>query len=220
MRKTLNVVLKILPFGVVGIFLFLALSSGKEPSVEAVLDYLPDNLFFSALLLLLMYALKSLSVVFPLIVLQIAAGMIFPPVTAIILNTIGTGIAYTVPYIIGRFSGSDAAERIMKKYPKAKDIIMVQRTNTWFPSFLLRAVSCLPGDIISMCLGSIRVPYIPYVVASILGTFPGLIPATIAGVSIMDPTSLVFIISVAVTVLSSVGSVIIYLFLNKHKKNS
>ena len=97
---------------------------------------------------------------------------------------------------------------------------MVQRSNTWFPSFLLRAVSCLPGDIISMCLGSIRVPYIPYVVASILGTFPGLIPATIAGVSIMDPTSLVFIISVAVTVLSSVGSIIIYWVLNRHKKKS
>lgn len=220
MRKILNVVLKILPFGVVGILLFLSLSSGKEPSVETVLDYLPDSLFFSALLLLLMYALKSLSVVFPIIVLQIAAGMIFPPVTALLLNTIGTGITYTVPYLIGRFSGSDVAEKIMKKYPKAKDIIIVQRTNSWFPSFLLRAVSCLPGDIVSMCLGSIRVPYTPYVVASILGTIPGLIPATIAGMSIIDPTSSVFIISVVVTILSSVVSIIIYWFLNRHKKNS
>ena len=153
-----------------------------------------------------------------MIILQIAAGMIFPVWIALILNTLGTALSYTIPYLIGRFSGTDATNRIIKKYPKAREIVDMQRNATWFPSFFLRAVSCLPGDIVSMCLGSAGVSYLPYVVASVVGTLPGLIPATIAGMSIMNPKSTVFIMSVVVTVASSIASIVVYGILKRKNK--
>ena len=218
MRKTIGIFLKILPFIIVAILIISMLLSGRQPSVEGVLSYMPDNLFVAALLLLLMYALKSLSVIFPLIILQIAAGMIFPVWIALILNTLGTALSYTIPYLIGRFSGTDATNRIIKKYPKAREIVDMQRNATWFPSFFLRAVSCLPGDIVSLCLGSVGVSYLPYVVASVVGTLPGLIPATIAGMSIMNPKSAVFITSVVITVASSIASIVVYGILKRKNK--
>ena len=218
MRKTIGIFFKILPFIIITILIISMLSSGKEPSVEGVLSYMPDNPFVSALLLMLMYALKSLSVIFPIIILQIAAGMIFPVWLALILNTLGTAVTYTIPYLIGRFSGTDATNRIIKKYPKAREIVDMQRNSTWFPSFFLRAISCLPGDIVSMCLGSVGVSYLPYVLASVIGTLPGLIPATIAGMSIMDPKSTVFIVSVVVTVASSAASIIAHWILKRKNK--
>lgn len=209
MKKTLGTIIKTLPFVIMGILIVAVLSSDNEPSVENILALMPDSMFLSAVFLMGMYALKSLSVVFPIIILQVAAGLVFPLWAALLLNILGTAIAYTIPYLTGRFSGSAATERLMHKHPKVKEIINMQHNSLWFPSFILRAVSCLPADIISMCLGSIKVPYIPYIVASVVGTLPGLIPATTAGMSILDPTSAVFIFSVILTVLTSILSIIL-----------
>ncbi len=220
MRKPLGLIIKILPFVIMGILIAAIFLSGEEPGVDMVLSLLPDNMFLSAVFLLTMYALKSLSVIFPIILLQIAAGLIFPIWYALLINIIGTTIAYAIPYFIGRISGSTATEKLLKKHPKAREIVDMQRDNSWFPSFILRAVSCLPADIVSMCLGSINVPFIPYIVASVIGTLPGLIPATTAGMSMLNPKSGVFIISVAFTIVTSVASIVAYAIIKRKNYNT
>lgn len=220
MRKIGGFILKILPFAVIGALIAAIAASGKEMSVETVLAYMPNNLLLAAGVLMIMYALKSLSLIFPILVLHVAAGMIFPVWTAMILNIVGTGIAYTIPYVIGRVSGASAADKLMEKYPKARDFIGIQKNSGWFLSFILRAVSCLPADIVSMYLGSIKTPYMTYITAGVLGTLPGLIPATVAGMSLMNPKSTVFIISVAATVITSLGSVLIYWMIKRRSAKS
>lgn len=220
MRKIGGFILKILPFVIIGALIVVIVASGKEMSVETVLSFMPDNLFLAAVVLMIMYALKSLSLIFPILVLHVAAGMIFPVWTAMLLNIIGTGIAYTVPYIIGRASGASAADKLMEKYPKAREFIGVQKNSGWFLSFILRAVSCLPADIVSMYLGSIKTPYLTYITAGVAGTLPGLIPATVAGMSLMNPKSAAFIISVAATVIASLGSVLIYWSIKRRNANA
>ncbi len=219
MRKSIELILKILPFALIAAFVIFILVLGKEMTVEGVLSYMPDNLILAALLLLGMYVLKSLSVVFPILVLQVAAGLFFPLGVAMTLNIVGTALTYTVPYLIGRFSGAEAVSRLLEKYPKINVSANGQKNSVWFPSFILRAVSCLPGDIVSMYLGSVKTPYFPYVTASVIGTLPGLIPATIAGMSMMNPKSTAFIVSVIATVLTSAGSIIIYYLSQKRKKS-
>lgn len=218
MRKKLETIFKILPFVLIAIIIVIMLLSGNKMTVDSVLSIMPDNTIVACVILLGMYALKSLSVIFPIIVLQIAAGLFFPLWAALLINITGTALTYTIPYLIGRFSGAATAEKLIDKYPKIKVSVNIQKNSVWFPSFILRAVSCLPGDIVSMYLGSIKVSYIPYVTASVIGTLPGLIPATVAGMSIMDPKSTAFIVSVIVTILTSVASILIYYF--SHKKNS
>ncbi|MEE1049067.1 MAG: VTT domain-containing protein [Clostridia bacterium] len=215
MRKFGEFVLKILPFAVMAVLIVAVLSSEEEISVDTIMALMPDNQVLSALLILVMYALKSISVVFPIIVIQIAAGMIFPFWIALILNIAGTAIACAIPYGIGRLSGSAGAEKLMQKYPKIRDADAFQRNSEWFISFILRAVSCLPGDIVSMYLGSIGFKFIPYLTASVVGTLPGLVPATLVGINVTNPRSVAFIVSVAVTVVTSVGSVLIYYIIKK-----
>lgn len=210
MRRIGNLILKILPFAVIAILIIALIASGEDMSVETILSYLPDNVFLAWVFLLFMYALKSVSVIFPIIVLQIAAGMIFPLWSALILNILGTSLAYTIPYFIGKKSGASAAERLMNKYPKMRDAVAFQRKSDWFISFVLRAVSCFPADIVSMYLGAIGISYIPYIIASVVGTLPGLIPATFVGMNVMKPKSSTFIISASVTVVSAIISLIIY----------
>lgn len=210
MRRFGEFVLKILPFAVIAALIIALTASGKDMSVETILSYLPDNTFLAWVFLLFMYALKSVSVIFPIIVLHMAAGMIFPLWSALILNILGTSLAYTIPYIIGKKSGASAAERLMQKYPKMRNAVDFQRKSDWFISFVLRAVSCFPADIVSMYLGAIGISYVPYIIASVLGTLSGLIPATVVGMNVMNPKSSTFIISAVVTVVSAIISIIIY----------
>ena len=215
MRKTVSFILKIIPFAIMTALIVAVIASDREFSVEGVLSIMPDNLFLSALLILVMYAIKSISVVFPIIVIQIAAGMMFPFYIALPLNIAGTALVCAIPYGIGRLSGTEGAEKLMQKYPKIKESVEFQRNSEWFISFILRAVSCLPGDIVSMYLGSIGFKFIPYLTASVTGILPGLIPATLVGINVTNPKSVAFIVSVAVTVVSAAASVIIYYFMKK-----
>ena len=220
MKTRIGKVIKILPFIVIAVLMLLWLVSGRDLSTEDIMSLLPQNLFLAALIILALYALKSVSVLFPILLLQITSGLIFPLYIALLINCIGTVIAYSIPYTIGRFSGSSLADKIIKKYPKAQEFVDLQRNSDSFISFFLRAISCLPADIVSLYLGSIKIKYVPYAFWGLVGTLPGLIPATVAGASITDPTSTAFIVSVLLTVLSSVGSIIIYRLYKKRKTSN
>ena len=209
---------KILPFLIclgmaVAFFLY-----GRDLSVEDLLSYTPDNPFLAAGLLLALYAVKSLSVLFPLVILYIAAGTLFPPAVALLVNLAGVAICVSVPYGIGRFAGEAFVQGLMDKYPKVRRMVEGQRKSDFFLSFFLRVVGCLPGDVVSLYPGSVRIPYLRFLAGSVLGLFPSLALATLVGVSVTQPDSPMFILSVSCTVLLAAGSAVFY-WLYQRRRN-
>lgn len=140
---------------IVCITLFAAyLLGGQDITAESILSGAPSNPWLAAAFLLLLYAAKSLSIVFPMLVLTITGGFLFPPAAAILVNSLGVLIALALPYWVGRVSGADLAEKFVKKYPKLAEVVSFQQGNALFLSFFLRVISCLPGDAVSMYLGA------------------------------------------------------------------
>lgn len=210
-------VLKILTIVFYLTLIILTISFARNMTVEKLLDYSPDNIFLAVLFMFGMNALKSVSVFFPIIVLQIASGFLFPPLLAIIVNIVGSAIVYAVPYFVGRFSGAEKAEQKIKNNPKVASLFEKQHEHEFFLSFFLRAISCLPGDLVSMYLGALKFNFPKYLIASMLGNLPGLIPATFMGTSITDPLSPEFITSLVITVVTALLSVLVYYIYNKKK---
>lgn len=213
-------VLRFAPLLICIIFVAAYFAGGKEITVESLMSYAPSTPFLAALFLVLLYALKSLSVFFPIIILNVLGGFLFAPVQAIVVNTIGVFVELTIPYWIGRYSGTGRAEKLMNKYPKLGEIIGEDSGNDFIISYFLRAVSFLPGDAVSMCLGAIKIPYRSYLVGSLLGTLPGTIAATLIGMNITDPASLMFWVSIGLTVGISVVSFVSYFIWRKMKKKN
>ena len=211
-----NILLKILPFILIIILAAGYLISGNEITPDTIAELLSDNYYITIPVILLMFALKSISIVFPLMVLYLAVGMVFPPVIAILVNLAGIVVMVTVPYRIGHFSGSALTDKLKQKYPKFEIILKSHHKDYFFISYILRAVSLLPGDAVSMYLGSLKIPYKKYLPASILGMLPGLILTTLIGGSITDPLSPMFFISFSVQILIIAASLIIY---SRFKKN-
>ena len=75
--EILMTIAKILPFVVMLALVVLYLLNKDALGVDDILRYTPDNLWLAALAVLAAYAVKSLSVFFPLLVLYAAAGLLF-----------------------------------------------------------------------------------------------------------------------------------------------
>lgn len=200
-----------------GVLLFLAIITSRRFSLDALLSYSPSSPFLSMLFLMGLYALKSISVFFPLVILQIAAGFLFSAPVAIIVNIFGMVIACTLPYLLGKFAGAEAAQKKISENEKISRIIERQKEHEFFLTFFLRVISCLPGDLVSMYLGTLNFNFLKYLLASVLGILPGLVPATLLGQSITEPLSPQFIISLSITIACSLISMLVFYVYNKRE---
>lgn len=216
-HKKILTILKSLPLTACAVFVILFLVSGKEITVETVLNYTPESPFAAAVVILLLYALKSVSFVFPIAVLQIATGHLFQTPTALFINFLGRAITLTIPYWIGRFSGSDMVDRLLKKYPKLEQACSKQGENPIFISFLLRTFCFLPGDAVSLYLGAVKIPFPCYLAGGIMGTTLGVVLSTVLGSSIKEPGSPAFWISGSLMALLAVVSFGLYIRNNRRK---
>lgn len=65
------------------VFAIIVRKSGEPLSVDTILRYTPQNKICAVGILLGFFALKSLTVVFPLSILYIASGILFQPIIAV-----------------------------------------------------------------------------------------------------------------------------------------
>lgn len=203
-------ILKYLPLTLCLLLICYYLIFSKEITVQTILNYTPDNLFLAALVLLAFYILKSITVVFPIIVLEVAVGHLFPTIPAICLNTLGIVLGYIITYGMGYISGTTAINKLQDKYPAFQTLLKKQNNNSTFMCFFLRTLFILPGDAVSIYLGAVKTPFVRYLFASTLGSLPSTILATLFGASISNPSSPMFWISIILMTLFSASSFFAY----------
>lgn len=191
--------------------------SGEPLSVDTILRYTPKNEILAVGILLAFFALKSLTIIFPLSILYLASGILFQPMTAVLISTIGFSITTTIPYWIGRYSGKEKVQEICRKYPKAEKLAEYQKKNVLFACFITRIVGFLPCDAVSMYFGACDTAYSVYLVSGIVGSMLSIATTTLLGEKISDPFSIEFIIVLLCRVIVSVGAVAINYYLNNKK---
>lgn len=208
-------IFNLLPFIFIIFGVVLYFAYGKSVNPKEIFELAPENYFAAIIYLMGMYALKSLSVVFPVAVLYISSGMIFPLYIAIIVNIVGIAVSLSIPYAIGFFSRNKSSNEIIKSYPKLNQISSFRKNNETFFVFIVRIVGIVPMDVVSIYMGSVGIPYKKHLFVSILAMLPDLLAITAIGATITDPTSLRFILSCTFKILISVLSIILY---RKYKK--
>ena len=220
LRKKLIAIIKLVPLMVCGVLLVVCFVNRDKVTVDAILNHAPENLGMLSLVILALYAVKSITVVFPMLIINVAAGIVLPSPLALIINTVGVAVMSAIPYFIGRLSGVEIYEKFSKKYPKAREILDSRQNNIVFYSFFLRAINCLPTDIVSMCFGAIKADFPKYILGSVLGIFPGVVLATFMGKGIMEPGEPTFYVATAINVALSVVSIFAEVLYEKYKKKN
>ena len=210
---------KMTAFKIILIFVWLAIILAcflyrDDISVEGILRYTPQDPWLAAVVMLALFALKSLSIVIYSGILYVVSGILFPLPAAIFLNLCGTAIMLSLPYFIGKKTGTSAVEYIKAKYPKAEALHELQVKNDLVFSFAARIVR-MPSDIVSLYMGAIHVEYKKYLLGSLLGMLPHTITYPIMGMSVSDIRSPEFIISLCAELAYIVITAAIYAFYRK-----
>ena len=162
---------------------------GRSLTYQELADWLPKNEAIAAALVILLYTVKSMTVFFPLLTLYLISGILFPTPTAILVNLLGLAACDTAPYLLGRLLGSGELDRLRAKYVKLNLLESLRRKNGFQFAVLSRAVGLLPGDMVSLYFGCVKLSYPAYLAGSIVGLAPGMIAATILGGQVSNPAS-------------------------------
>lgn len=176
----------------------LAIAFAGNVSVNDVMSKVSGQPLLAIIVLLILFALKSMTVFLPLWPLYVASGLMFPPIEALVISFVGTGITLSLPYSLGRWAGGGAINIMQEKYPKVEQLVKNQNKNLFFVHFLVRLVVPLPFDIVSLYFGACKATYSEYLVAGLLGSSLAVITETLMGDTISDPTSKEFLMLVVI----------------------
>ena len=218
MKKTLQKITKIIPLALIAVIAVIYLFNMDKVTVDAILSYTPENKWLAIGVMMILFALKSLSLFFPNPVLMIALGIMFPVWQAIIISCVGYAICVSIPYLIGIYSGSGTAEKLRNKYKLLSNLDDVQKSNVFWMNAATRQLVFLPCDVVSMYMGAMKTKYLPYMLGSVVGYVPNIAIYCILGKEVKNPGSPQFIISVSVSVVLTTLSVILYVVKLKKKR--
>lgn len=217
----MNRTLKVLQFVVIVILIVIAaffMSKMKDITADELAELMPDSVVLAAASLFVLFCLKAIVIVIPMVVLYVCAGIILPPATAIVFTLFCVAAELTIGFFAGRKLGyyrvknlADSSKYTGKLFEKIND-------NVFISSFLLRLVPVFSADILSMIFGAADAKYLEFIAGSILGIIPSMVPVVLAGNSITKPMSEEFLIPFSICVVLSVSCTIAYRIISKKKE--
>lgn len=209
--------LRALPIILMVIIALAIIITNRNLSVEQIISYTPENKISSALFLIAIYALKSFTIVVPIDVLSVAGGVMFSWFWGSLINLLGVFVSITVSYFIGRFSGAQMSEQLIKKYPKLAKFREMRKNNDFFFSFIIRALGIFPCDIVGMYMGSVKIDYKTYITGGMLGFAPSIILVTLLGTHLENFNSPILYIVLGFNLVFSGVCLIIHRIMRKRK---
>ncbi len=166
---------------VIGAAVFL-LTSGDALTAEGIYERLSgSNRIVTALLIILLFAIKSMTVFVLYNIPVAAAGLLFPFWEALVINLIGTAVCVSLPYFIGRSqAGGPLVKKALEKNALLRRISESESEYSFVLSLVLRVLS-LPSDLLGLFLGSMKISYPAFLLSSMLGITPGMVWVTLLG---------------------------------------
>ena len=173
---------------------------------EKVKNYVHSFGSWAPIVYIILFTLVPLTL-FPDSILAIAGGMCFGLVGGYFLTLIGALCGGTLSFYLARKFGQGFIKKLVKKDMTRLEDAMTKRG--FFIVFLLRLIPLFPFDVISYCAGFAGVKFKDFMLATILGTIPGIFVFVNVGDKSTEIGSSNFYISIALLVGLIVGSFII-----------
>ena len=162
----------------------LILPNLRMVSVENIVASTPASLPLAVLSFLIIFSVKSVVMLIPITVLYISVGIVFPyGGWAYMVAYLGVLLALSIGYFNGKRLGEDKVESLISRYPKMERFMEKRRENFTYLCFFSRLIP-FPFDVFSMFSGAIKVPFVRYLVLSLLGLTPKLILFVFTGITI------------------------------------
>lgn len=135
---------------------------------------------FGPLLYIIIYWLRPL-IFFPASILTVLSGFLFGPI-GIVYTMIGANGSALVAYTVGYFFGQDVLQDKEGSAGFIQKYTTRMRENS-FETVLLMRLIFLPYDLVNYAAGFLRIKWLPFLVATAVGSIPGTISFVLLGAS-------------------------------------
>ncbi|CEN21447.1 TVP38/TMEM64 family protein [Paraclostridium sordellii] len=189
--KVLKILISIIILLILGTIICKILS--MNIGVEDIQDYVSSFGRLAPLVYIIMFALVPLTL-FPDSILAIVGGMVFGLFKGYIYTLIGALIGATISFYISRKLGRAFVKKLTKE--KLDNIEELINSKGFFIVLILRLVPLFPFDIISYGSGLTSIKYKDFLLATIIGTIPGILVFTNIGAQSVNIGSNSFYISI------------------------
>jgi uncharacterized membrane protein YdjX (TVP38/TMEM64 family) len=137
--------------------------------------------YYGAAIYILAFALRPL-IFFSAAALTVIAGSVFGPLWGFGLTVVACNVSAAVAYGCGRFFGNGVLERerlcgVVRHYADR-----LHRNS--FETVLLMNLVFLPFDLINYLAGFVRLEFRPFLLATILGSLPGIVACVLLGAAV------------------------------------
>ncbi|MDU6114483.1 MAG: TVP38/TMEM64 family protein [Paeniclostridium sordellii] len=189
--KVLKILISIIILLILGTIICKILS--MNIGVEDIQDYVSSFGRLAPLVYIIMFALVPLTL-FPDSILAIGGGVVFGLFKGYIYTLIGALIGATISFYISRKLGRAFVKKLTKE--KLDNIEELINSKGFFIVLILRLVPLFPFDIISYGSGLTSIKYKDFLLATIIGTIPGILVFTNIGAQSVNIGSNSFYISI------------------------
>ena len=135
----------------------------------------------------------------PRTVFTLSAGLLFGPVTGLIVAISASAVAATIAFVVVRRMGRDAvAGKLPHPAVEAVDRRLARRG--WLAVGSLRLIGAVPYSIVNYCAALSSIRFWPFIVASVIGLAPGTFGVVVLGDALtghVRPGLLIFSLSCA-----------------------
>lgn len=203
MRKRIKHFNLILVISIILLIIICAPRASKL-SLQDLLDFTPESLPLAGLVLIGLYCLKAFVMFIPLTALYIGAGMVFPLGWAIGLTYFSLAVEGTIGFFLGRRLGSERVRALINKSERGKRIMELGAANGILSCFIIRMIPGPPIELTHMFIGTTDIKYPHFIIGTLLGYTPGMIPLVVMGEAAVDPFSKKFLIALALSIVVTV----------------
>lgn len=167
---------------------------------------------------------KSFALVFPPAVVFSVCAYVIPNFwVALIVNIISVFLSLSVPFLLGKFTGSGMVDTLKKKFKAIKKIDDFAGANETEMTFAIKLSGLLPGDLSSLLFGAMGISYKKYMIGSFLGTLPLAIVYSFFGYALKNVGEQPWVVAIPVVVIivfTLIASLITKKLIAKTKSNN
>ena len=175
-----------------GALIVIAFFNRDKLTVESLSGLGRSGMLPAAGIMLVLFALKSISVFF----------------------FCGSFVISVVPYALGRLLNENGVQQLLEKYPKLAKVLDVRENNDFLLSLAVRACGFIPSDPFSILMGALRADPGQYLLGSVIGFIPDTLAYTIIGQNIHDPSSPCFLALMA----TKAAAIVLWVGCSRKKK--
>lgn len=195
-EKVLNI-LKIVLAAAIVLTAILNYDRLSNLDVRALIDG-ASSLFVAELIIIGVYALKSVLFVIPASLIYLSVGLAMDTWRAVVVNMLGIAVEITITFLLGKFLGKSAVEKKIKGTKMGDKMLNMQDKNKNLAILGIRFIPAFPIDFSSLFMGAFDFKFLPYFFFSLLGLAPRVIGFTIIGDAIYDLIPMKYIVLIAI----------------------